>query len=143
MISLYEKTDELDTPVLILDLDVLENNIKKMSNICKKADVNLRPHIKTHKMPIIAHMSIDAGAIGVAVAKLGEAEVMEASGIKDIMIANQIVGKYKIKRLINLSRRIKISSLVDSIEGAKMLSEIAAKEGGFFNCLFRNKYWYE
>jgi len=129
MISIYEKIDELDTPVLILDLDVLENNIKKMSNIFKKVDVKLRPHVKTHKMPIIAHMSIDAGAVGIAVAKLGEAEVMEANGIKDIMIANQIVGEYKIKRLINLSRRIKISSLVDSIEGSKMLSEMAVNEG--------------
>ena len=129
MISIYEKIDELDTPALILDLDVLENNIKRMSNICKKSNVKLRPHIKTHKMPIIAHLSIDAGAVGIAVSKLGEAEVMEASGIKDIMVANQIIGERKIKRLINLSRRIKISSLVDSIEGARMLSEIAAKEG--------------
>ena len=128
MIGIREGISGLDTPILILNLDVLENNMQDMANACKEAGTNLRPHIKTHKTPSIAHMSINAGAVGIAVAKLGEAEVMEANGIRDIMVANQIIGAPKIKRLINLTKKIKISSLVDSIEGAEELSRIAAEE---------------
>jgi len=128
MSDLGKKVGELETPVLIVKLDVLENNIHRMADICRRTNVNLRPHAKTHKMPIVSHMQLDAGAIGLAVAKVGEAEVMEANGIKDIMVTNQVIGEEKIKRLINLGKRIKISSLVDSAEGAAILSNMAVRE---------------
>jgi len=128
MTFLGKKIKELDTPRLLIDIDILKNNIYSVANRCKKLKIKLHPHIKTHKIPGIAHMQLDAGAAGISVAKLGEAEVMEANGIKDIMIANEIIGDEKIRRLIHLARRINISCLLDSNEGATQLSKIANKE---------------
>jgi len=128
MTFLGKNIKELDTPRLLVNIDILKNNIYYVANRCKELKIKLRPHIKTHKIPGIAHMQLDAGAIGVSVAKLGEAEVMEANGIKDIMIANEVIGDEKIRRLVHLARRINISCLVDSNEGAVQLSKIAEKE---------------
>jgi len=119
--------DQLDTPVAIVDLDILRRNIKNMAGFAGKAGVNLRPHVKTHKIPAIAHKQIDAGAIGVTVAKLGEAEVMAAGGIKDIFIAYQIVGKNRTERLINLTRQVRISVAVDNLKVAAAISSAAKK----------------
>ncbi|MCK4786308.1 MAG: alanine racemase, partial [Desulfobacteraceae bacterium] len=80
MIDIGKDVCELDTPVLIVDLDILDKNIKRMADICRRANVKLRPHAKTHKVPVLAHRQLDAGAVGISVAKLGEAEVMEANG---------------------------------------------------------------
>ena len=77
---------ELDTPVLTVDLDVLERNIRNMAEHCRNLDIALRVHTKTHKVPEIAHMQLAAGASGVACQKLGEAEVMCEAGIRDILI---------------------------------------------------------
>ena len=93
---------DLDTPSLLLDLDVLENNIAKMAEFISDVPCSLRAHSKSHKCPTIAHMQIAAGAIGICCQKLGEAEIMAHHGIKDILITNQIVGRTKISRLINL-----------------------------------------
>ena len=76
--------DELDTPALLVDLDALEANIAKIAGTCRQYGVDWRPHSKAHKTPEIARMQIDAGAIGVTCAKLGEAEVMAEAGITDI-----------------------------------------------------------
>ncbi|MGB9597827.1 MAG: alanine racemase, partial [Candidatus Poribacteria bacterium] len=90
---------ELDTPVAIVDLDVMEKNISEMSEMAKNSNIQLRPHIKTHKVPEIASMQIKAGAKGITCAKLGEAEVMvDSIGINDVFIANLIVGNQKIER---------------------------------------------
>ena len=113
---------QLETPVLVVDLDKLENNIKKMADLSRQAGVRLRPHVKTHKTPAIAHKQLEAGAKGITVAKLGEAEVMAAAGIKDILIAYQIIGEKKIKRLLNLASYSKVKVAVDSAEGALPLS---------------------
>src|SRR5215204_2216805 len=94
--------DELDTPAVLIDLDAFESNIKTMAADVKSRGANWRPHSKSHKCPAIAHLQVEAGAIGVACAKLGEAEVMAANGIRDILIANQIVGAQKVTRLVNL-----------------------------------------
>ena len=89
--------EELDTPVLLADLDKLEANIARMARvITREAGVRWRPHTKAMKTPALAHMLLDAGACGITCAKLGEAEVMAAGGIRDILIANQIVGPQKI-----------------------------------------------
>ena len=70
------RVPDLDTPSLLFDLDVLDRNVQEMSGVARNAGVRLRPHTKTHKSPEIARMQIDAGAKGITVAKLGEAEVM-------------------------------------------------------------------
>ena len=93
----------LDTPALLVDLDVMETNIARIVAACRAHGVAWRPHSKAHKTPEIAKMQIAAGAIGVTCAKLGEAEVMASAGIRDILIANQIVGPIKIGRLVQLS----------------------------------------
>lgn len=120
---------ELDTPALIIDLDVLDRNIKKMAEFFEPLEANLRPHTKTHKCPIIAKKQIEAGAIGITCAKLGEAEVMVNNGIKDVLIANEIVGRKKIERLVDLAKKAKITVAVDSFENVDEISEYASKEG--------------
>ena len=82
----------LDTPALCLDIEGVQANIDRMAGLFRNGPIRLRPHAKTHKSPILAQMQLAAGAIGITCAKLGEAEVMAAAGIKDILIANQIVG---------------------------------------------------
>jgi len=120
---------ELKTPALLLDLDILESNIKMMSEYLKKRNVHLRPHIKCHKTPEIAKMQIDAGACGVMVAKLGEAEVMTDAGIKDIAIANQIVQEKKIDEFVNLNKYSKVSVAVDNPAIVDKISKIATRKG--------------
>jgi D-serine deaminase-like pyridoxal phosphate-dependent protein len=106
----------LDTPALLVDLGVMEANIARIVATCRAHGVAWRPHSKTHKTPEIAHMQIAAGAIGVTCAKLGEAEVMAAAGIRDILIANQIVGPIKIDRLVRLADHADPIVYADSIE---------------------------
>ncbi|MBX3411410.1 MAG: DSD1 family PLP-dependent enzyme [Pirellulales bacterium] len=96
--------DELDTPALVIDLDRLEANIARIAGLCRERGVDWRPHSKGHKSSEIARRQVAAGAIGVTCAKLGEAEVMAAGGIRDLLIANQIVGAQKLARLAQLTR---------------------------------------
>lgn len=105
---------ELDTPALIVDLDVLQRNIDSMIATFRTAGVNWRPHAKAHKIPAIAQMQIASGAIGITCAKVSEAEVMANAGIKDILIANEIVGAAKIGRLLNLRHQADVIVAVDS-----------------------------
>jgi D-serine deaminase-like pyridoxal phosphate-dependent protein len=121
---------ELDTPVAVVDLDIMEKNINDMADFANSAGVKLRPHIKTHKVPEIASMQLKAGANGITCAKLGEVEVMiDSIAVDDIFIANQIVGDEKIQRLLKLSEKAKISVGVDSIEVAQPISDSAFKRG--------------
>jgi D-serine deaminase-like pyridoxal phosphate-dependent protein len=123
------KKTELDTPVLWVDLDQLEDNIAYLSNYFGAAGVNWRPHIKGIKVPVIAHMAIAAGAIGVTCAKLGEAEVMAAAGIRDILIANQIVGSKKSARLANLGRYSDVKVAVDDASNIAEMGQAARAKG--------------
>src|SRR5438105_15603595 len=94
---------ELDTPALCVELTTMDRNVKKMADIIVGQNkVGWRPHTKGQKVPAVAWMEIAAGAFGVTCAKLGEAEVMASAGIKDILIANQIVGAEKTARLAAL-----------------------------------------
>lgn len=113
---------QIDTPALIVEKRVIERNISRMQQLATENGVTLRPHIKTHKMPLLARMQVEAGAHGIAVVKLGEAEVMAGSGIDDIQIANQIVGELKFQRLSSLARRAKLSIAIDSLENLTPLS---------------------
>lgn len=116
---------QLETPALVLDLTTMKRNIADMAAYCADKQVRLRPHIKTHKTPEIAKMQMEAGAVGITVAKLSEAETMAAHGIRDIFIANQIIGSSKIKRLVELAGRVDITVLADSEEGVMELAQAA------------------
>jgi len=120
---------ELDTPALLVDLDVMERNIQRMMGVFRRAGVNWRPHVKCHKSPDLALIQLRAGAIGVTCAKLGEAEVMAEAGITDILIANQIVGRIKIRRLMALLERTDVAVCVDDPENVRMLAEAATEHG--------------
>jgi D-serine deaminase-like pyridoxal phosphate-dependent protein len=119
----------LDTPYLLVDLDLMEANIARIAGACRAAGVAWRPHTKGQKIPALAHKLIAAGAIGVTCAKLGEAEVMAAAGIQDILIANQIVGAQKIARLVNLRRHADVAVAVDDAGNVAALAEAAAAKG--------------
>jgi D-serine deaminase-like pyridoxal phosphate-dependent protein len=127
--------EEIDTPALLIDLDVMEGNIARMADFFSGVEANLRPHVKTHKSPILAHKQIAAGAIGVTCAKLGEAEVMAENGIRDILIANQIVGAQKVERLVNLTRDADVMVAVDTTENVKELSMAAQRKGATLRVL--------
>jgi D-serine deaminase-like pyridoxal phosphate-dependent protein len=120
---------ELDTPALLIDLAAFEQNLAFMSSEIAAAGINWRPHAKGHKCPAISHLEIDAGAIGVTCAKLGEAEVMAGAGILDILVANQVVGPIKARRLAALCQSADVIVAVDSIDNAKELSEVALAAG--------------
>ncbi len=121
--------NELDTPVLWVDLDKLEHNIQTLAAHFASAGVQWRPHIKGIKTPAIAHKLVAAGAIGVTCAKLGEAEVMVYAGIHDILIANQIVGAQKITRLVHLNRQADVKVAVDHPQHVTSIGA-AAKTAG-------------
>ena len=116
------RIDELDTPSLTVDLDALETNVR----MCMKrlAGVRVRPHLKTAKSPAVARLLLDAGAVGICVAKLSEAEVMLDAGIDDVLITTEIAGSIKARRLAELTRRwpaARLAVVVDSWEGASMI----------------------
>jgi len=120
---------EVDTPSLLLDSNALRANIQRMAGFFANRHCRLRPHFKSHKCTRIARLQMEAGAVGITCAKLGEAEVLADAGIEDILIANQIVGHTKILRLMELARRARPMVAVDSPENVKMLSEAASSAG--------------
>lgn len=118
-----------DTPCLLVDIDRLDNNIRKMADLARKNNVALRPHIKTHKSVEIARMQLAAGAQGITVAKISEAEVMVQAGIDDIFIAYPIIGAEKLRRLLDLNRRCRLIVGADSLTGAMAMAEAARQAG--------------
>jgi D-serine deaminase-like pyridoxal phosphate-dependent protein len=120
---------ELDTPALLVDVAVLRQNIKRIADVCRSNGVRWRPHIKGQKVTEIARMQRDAGAIGVTCAKVGEAEVMAAAGITDILIANQVVGSAKIDRLMALLPGADVKVAVDHPDNIAALGAAAVARG--------------
>lgn len=116
---------DVDTPALLLDEVALEANLRQMADFFEHRRCRLRPHFKSHKCTTIARRQMAAGAVGITCAKLGEAEVVVAAGISDILIANQIVGPLKIKRLMELCARANVIVAVDSSENVRELAEAA------------------
>jgi D-serine deaminase-like pyridoxal phosphate-dependent protein len=121
---------DLDTPAVVCDLDKLERNIKEYNANAKQIGIPLWSHTKSHKIPEIAHMQINAGSVGICCQKVGEAEVMAAAGITNITIPYNIVGASKVDRLLRLARRINITVAVDSETTARGISEGAIRHGG-------------
>jgi len=116
---------EIDTPALLLRRPQLERNVAKMADRFRDAPVRLRPHFKSNKCVHIARLQLEAGAVGMTCAKLGEAEVLADGGVTDILIANQIVGPIKIARLIELRRRADVMVAVDDAGNVAALSVAA------------------
>ena len=120
---------ELDTPALVVDIDVMERNIAAMAEYCRRHKLHLRPHTKTHKIPELARMQVESGASGITVAKLGEAEVMIDAGLTDLLIAYPIVGPAKTQRLADLAERASLMVSLDSEEAARGISAAMAERG--------------
>ena len=131
----YLVDSNLETPFLWVDLDIMERNISCLAKYFNQAGVNWRPHIKGIKIPDIAKAAIDKGAVGITCAKLSEAEVMVSAGIKEILIANQIVDPVKISRLAELNKQAEIMVAVDNPKNIEDLSDIAQEKDGRINVL--------
>lgn len=125
------RVEDLDTPVLTIDLDALETNLDRYQRYYTEHGIGLRPHIKTHKTLAVAHMQMARGAIGLTCQKIGEAEVMVGGGItSDIMIPYNILGAEKLDRLTALARRVeRLTVAADSAYTIRGLSAAAAAAG--------------
>jgi D-serine deaminase-like pyridoxal phosphate-dependent protein len=120
----------IDTPCLLLDLDILEHNIRKMQAIATKAGKSLRPHAKTHKCSSLARMQIEAGAIGVCAAKLSEAEALVKAGLDDILITGPVVTPYKVERLVGLlGRSPSLKVVLDHPDNVELLNQKLGDRG--------------
>jgi D-serine deaminase-like pyridoxal phosphate-dependent protein len=125
--------DEFGTPAVVIDLDRVERNIARVQQLCDAARVANRPHIKTHKSPVLAKMQAAAGAKGITCQKLGEAEVMVEGGLDDILISYNLLGAEKMGRLGQLLKRATITVAADNptvIEGLPQAAEIAGRPLG-------------
>jgi D-serine deaminase-like pyridoxal phosphate-dependent protein len=118
---------ELDTPAVVVDLEVMERNVARIAQYCRDHRLKLRPHTKSHKIPSFAARQLAAGASGITVAKIGEAEVMLESGATDVLIAYPLVGREKAHRLGELAERAKITVSLDSREAAQSISDEVSK----------------
>jgi D-serine deaminase-like pyridoxal phosphate-dependent protein len=121
--------EELDTPALLLDLDAFERNVARMAAFFAGKPATIRPHSKSHKCPHIALRQLEAGAIGITCAKLSEAEVMAKAGIRDILVANQVVGRVKIGRATDLAGQCDLMLAVDDANNVQQLSEACVAKG--------------
>jgi D-serine deaminase-like pyridoxal phosphate-dependent protein len=121
--------DDLETPVPVVDMDRMETNIARLQAYLDEHKIANRPHIKTHKIPAIAKMQIEAGAVGITCQKVSEAEVMADAGFDDIFLPYNILGESKLRRLMALATRIKLSVTADSAVTVRGLSK-AAEEAG-------------
>ncbi|KRE46717.1 amino acid aldolase [Paenibacillus sp. Soil724D2] len=124
-----ETLETLETPCLLIDTERMERNIQAMADVISQHQVKLRPHAKTHKLPSVALQQIAAGAVGITVAKVSEAEVMAAGGVTNIFIAYPLVTPSKIERAIRLSEQIELIVGVDSLAGAQQLEQCASRLG--------------
>src|ERR1700684_1593845 len=105
---------ELETPVPVDDLEIVRQNILRLQHYCDAHELKLRPHIKTHKLPLFAHEQIKAGATGITVQKLGEAEVMAQTGIADILLTYNVLGQPKAERLAHLTHFARVNVAIDN-----------------------------
>ena len=119
------RLDELETPFPVVDMDRMEANIFRLQAYLDEHKIANRPHTKTHKIPEIAQLQVDAGAVGITCQKVSEAEVMVEAGLTDIFIPYNILGENKLKRLMPLASRATISVTADSAVVVRGLSKAA------------------
>jgi D-serine deaminase-like pyridoxal phosphate-dependent protein len=123
--SLPARVDDIDTPAIVIDLDVMERNLTRVSDYARQHSLRLRPHTKTHKIPALARRQLQLGAAGITVAKVSEAEVMLASGTPDLLLAYPIIGSKKLERLTELAKKTTVTVALDSFAAAEELSKAA------------------
>ena len=122
--------EDLDTPALVVHEDVLKRNLESMAAFAKAKGIAMRPHFKTHKTAQVAQMQQEAGAAGITCAKIGEVEALVDAGVMaDFFIANEVIGRLKTQRLVNLMERVNVRVAVDSVEGAQGLQDAMAEAG--------------
>ena len=127
--------ERIETPALIVDANILQENIMAMNEMLKDSKLSLRPHYKSHKCAMIAHLQIKNGAKGMTCAKLSEAIDLADCGIEDILIANQITEPKKIRRLADLAGDCRLTVCVDNCENIVELADAAKKSGTIIHCL--------
>ena len=125
--------DTIDTPALVIDLDAMQHNLAVMAAFAREHKLRLRPHAKMHKCAAIAKLQIAAGAVGVCVQKLSEAEALADAGINDIYISNEVIAPHKLARLAQLAGRITLAVAVDSALGITRLAEALEAAGSSVN----------
>src|SRR5215831_19215668 len=116
---------EIDTPALVVDLDVMERNLRNVAEYARQHKLRLRPHTKTHKSTRIGKRQLEAGAVGLTVAKVSEAEVMLGAEPPDMLVAFPIIGHTKLERLGQVARRTRVTVALDSVFAARHLSDAA------------------
>ena len=116
------KVGEINTPALLVDLDAMEANLRRMADFFSQRTAKLRPHFKNHKVPVLAWKQLRAGAVGMTCATVREAEILAQHGIDDILIANEVAGEGKAQQLAGLSRHASIIVALDSASAAKDLA---------------------
>lgn len=117
----------IPTPALILDIATAEENMRAMKEYLDAKHIAIRPHTKSHKTPMLAHLQMKYGAVGICCASIGEAETMAACGLNDILITSEIVTEDKIRRLVSLCRYTKVTAVVDTLENLAQIAEAANK----------------
>ncbi len=127
--------EQLDTPIPLIDLDIVLQNLIRAQRHFDKLELDFRPHIKTHKMIPFAKIQLLLGARGITVQKLGEAEIMAKAGISDIMIAYNIIGQKKLDRLTKLARQVKLTLVADNEECVRQLNGAATHSSLFLDLL--------
>ena len=123
------RISDLDTPVPLIDFDIMLRNLTRWQDHCDLLGIANRPHIKTHKLVAIAKLQLALGAKGISVQKLGEAEVMADGGIADMLLTYNVIGKAKLERLSNLMKRTDIAVVADNEEMLEGLSHAAQRAG--------------
>jgi D-serine deaminase-like pyridoxal phosphate-dependent protein len=127
--------DAVDTPQLLLDLDAIDANLRRMFDAGKERGVNVRTHFKSLKCSGLARYIHERGGATFLAAKLNEAEVLAGAGINDILIANQIAGPQKMQRLANLASRVQLRVCVDQAENVDQLSRVMQAAGAMLGVL--------
>jgi D-serine deaminase-like pyridoxal phosphate-dependent protein len=127
--SVFAVPDEVDTPALLLDLDIMLRNLREMAAVCRAAGTELFPHAKAHRTVELARLQVENGAAGLAAATLDEAEAFVRGGVQDIILAYPLVGEAKIHRIEALSRLARVCVGTDSVDGARAIGRHFARLG--------------
>src|SRR5258708_30285496 len=119
----------LSTPALVVDLDVFETNVDAMNELLRGTGKTVRPHVKAHRTPELARRQLGELGVGGACGTVGEAEVMVAAGIQDVLIANEVVDDMKLTRVANLAQVAKVMIAADDPAAVESLSRAATRAG--------------
>lgn len=124
-----EAVEAIDTPALVVDLDAMQRNIERMAAFATRHRIRLRPHAKTHKCAAVAMRQVAAGAVGVCVQKVGEAQALAEAGVTDVYISNEVVDTAKLARVARLAGDVRLAIAVDSALGVDRLAQAVRAAG--------------